>query len=55
MVRTTWGIHPSISPKKGDTVIQKWTPDSFHETNLQEELKTKGIQHLVITGNQSGR
>ena len=30
-------IHPSISPKEGDTVVQKWTPDSFHETNFQKE------------------
>lgn len=48
-----WEIHPSIRPIEGDTVIQKWTPDSFHETNLQDELETKGIQHLVITGNQT--
>lgn len=48
-----WEIHPSISPKEGEPVIQKWTPDSFHETNLQDELKTKEIQSLVVTGNQT--
>lgn len=48
-----WEIHPSVSPQEGDLVIQKWTPDSFHETNLQDELKTKGIENLVITGNQT--
>lgn len=48
-----WQIHPSISPKEEDTIIQKWNPDSFQETNLEEELKTKGIQHLVVTGNQT--
>lgn len=48
-----WEIHPSVSPEEGDAVIQKWTPDSFHQTNLKEELEAKGIQHLVVTGNQT--
>lgn len=48
-----WEIHPAISPKDSDSVIQKWTPDSFHETALQDELKAKGTQNLVIAGNQT--
>ena len=48
-----WEIHPAICPKENDAVIQKWTPDSFHETVLQDELKAKGIQNLVIAGNQT--
>lgn len=48
-----WQIHPSIRPEAGDAVIQKWTPDSFHETDLQEVLQEKGIEHLVVTGNQT--
>ncbi len=48
-----WEIHPSISPQEGDPVIQKWTPDSFHQTSLQDELEAKGIRNLVITGNQT--
>lgn len=48
-----WQIHPSISPKDGDAVIQKRTPDSFHKTDLQDVLKAKGIEHLVVTGNQT--
>ncbi len=48
-----WEIHPSISPKEGEAVIQKWTPDSFHETSLHDELKNKGIQNLILTGNQT--
>ena len=34
-------------------MIQKWTPDSFHETSLHDELKNKGIQNLILTGNQT--
>ncbi|HET7656665.1 MAG TPA: cysteine hydrolase family protein [Bacillales bacterium] len=48
-----WEINPSISPAEGDLVIQKFTPDSFHETNLHEALKDKGIENLVIAGIQT--
>lgn len=48
-----WQIHEAIQPETGDTVVQKWTPDSFHETTLLNELKNKAIQHLVIAGNQT--
>lgn len=48
-----WEIHPAISPEEGDLIIQKHTPDSFHETTLHDELKVKGIQDLIITGNQT--
>lgn len=48
-----WQIHEAITPEEGDVVVQKWTPDSFHETNLLEELKNKDIQNLVIAGNQT--
>jgi nicotinamidase-related amidase len=48
-----WEIHPSITPVEEDIIIQKYTPDSFHETNLQQELDAKGIKHLTIAGIQS--
>ena len=48
-----WQIHSSVPPEESDTVIQKWTPDSFHETKLLEVLKNNGIQKLVIAGNQT--
>ena len=48
-----WKIHQSITPEEGDVVVQKWTPDSFHETELLESLKNKGVQNLVIAGNQT--
>jgi hypothetical protein len=28
-----WEIHPSIAPREEDIIIQKYTQDSFHETN----------------------
>ncbi len=48
-----WEIHPEITPNKQDVIIQKTMPDSFYKTNLDEKLKRKSIEHLVITGIQT--
>jgi nicotinamidase-related amidase len=48
-----WEIHPALMPQIGDTVIQKFTPDSFHETGLQGELEKKNVRRLVIAGMQT--
>ena len=48
-----WQIHQSIAPEADDLIIQKKTADSFHETPLLEELKNRGIQNLVLAGNQT--
>ncbi|MBS4176514.1 cysteine hydrolase family protein [Lederbergia citrea] len=50
---TSWEIHSSITPNDGEVVIQKHTPDSFHETELQDKLEERQIQNLVIAGNQT--
>ncbi|GAA3406243.1 cysteine hydrolase family protein [Paenibacillus hodogayensis] len=48
-----WEFHPAIRPNEGDAVIQKTTPDSFHETHLQSELLNRGIKKLILTGIQT--
>ncbi|WP_274364049.1 cysteine hydrolase family protein [Paenibacillus thermotolerans] len=48
-----WNIHPRIAPIDGDLIIQKHVPDSFHETNLQTELKSLGIDNVILTGLQT--
>jgi len=48
-----WKIHPSITPVEGDVVVQKQTPDAFHETNLHRELESRRIKKLVIAGLQT--
>lgn len=48
-----WNIHEHISPEKGDIIVQKDTPDSFHRTCLQQELTDLNIQHLILTGIQT--
>ena len=48
-----WQIHPDIAPSNHDLIIQKSTPDSFHETHLQKELDSRHIRQLVIAGIQT--
>jgi len=48
-----WPIHPAIAPAKDELVIHKRHPDSFQETNLQHELETRGIRHLIVAGIQT--
>ena len=48
-----WPIHSAIAPAEGEPVIQKATPDSFHETTLQAALEARGIVKLVIAGIQT--
>ncbi|MEO8608243.1 MAG: cysteine hydrolase family protein [Chloroflexota bacterium] len=46
-------IAPAVAPKAGELVVQKTTPDSFHDTTLRQELEARGIQKLVIAGMQT--
>jgi len=48
-----WEIHPAIAPVESDAVVQKSHPDVFQDTNLQRELKSRGIKRLIITGMQT--
>ena len=48
-----WQIHPEIQPNAGDTVILKRFSDSFKNTSLADELESRGIKTLVITGLQT--
>lgn len=48
-----WPILQAIEPQEGEPVVQKMSPDSFHETSLQAELEKRGITRLVITGGQT--
>ena len=48
-----WHIHPAITPRDRDIVIQKHTPDSFHNTQLQSELESRHIRKLVVAGIQT--
>ncbi len=46
-------IHPSVAPAGDESVITKNFPNSFRQTDLQEQLQTLGITDLVIIGAMS--
>ncbi len=48
-----WPIHPAIAPDKGELVIHKHHPDSFQETDLQQQLEKRGLKHLIVAGIQT--
>lgn len=39
-----------VKPEENDLIITKNTYDAFSQTELEEKLKAKGIQYLVVTG-----
>jgi len=43
-------IVDELAVTKDDIVIEKYGYDSFHETTLDTELRSRGIGHLYITG-----
>src|ERR1700761_1597589 len=43
-----WQIHPMVAPVPGELIIDKATPDSFHDTELQSLLATKAIRRLIV-------
>jgi nicotinamidase-related amidase len=45
-----WMIHDSIRPQPGEIVIQKSISDSFYKTTLNEELKSRNIDRVFISG-----
>ncbi|KYK36188.1 MAG: isochorismatase [Theionarchaea archaeon DG-70] len=48
-----WEIHPVITPRQEDIVIQKYHPDAFQDTSLHHELKSAHIQRVIIAGIQT--
>jgi nicotinamidase-related amidase len=46
-------IHPLLTPEEGEPVIRKHFPNSFRETSLLGELRSRDIQELVVCGAMS--
>ncbi|SEW00337.1 cysteine hydrolase family protein [[Clostridium] fimetarium] len=46
-------IHDSVKPIRGEKIIIKHRPNSFYETELEDYLKSKGINELRICGMMS--
>lgn len=43
-------FHPDLSPEEGETVVLKRFPSSFHQTQLEELLRQRGVDTLVVAG-----
>jgi nicotinamidase-related amidase len=43
-------IHPEVAPLDGELVITKAYPNSFRETELEGELRARGVDELVVCG-----
>ncbi|HEX6292308.1 MAG TPA: cysteine hydrolase family protein [Herpetosiphonaceae bacterium] len=48
-----WQIHPAITPRAEDLVVEKRMPDAFESTMLHHELQTRGIEHVILAGMQT--
>jgi len=46
-------IHSSVAPVDGEAVITKNFPNSFRDTDLQQQLQTLGATDLIIIGAMS--
>lgn len=43
-------VDQRIRPRPGETVVEKKLPSAFFGTNLNDELRRKGVDTVVITG-----
>jgi len=46
----SWQLHPQLHPLEADCIIHKQHGNAFEETDLDEELKSRNIGSLVVTG-----
>ncbi len=46
-------IHPAVAPAEGELVLEKSSPNAFLETGLEEELRKRGADNLVVAGMMS--
>jgi nicotinamidase-related amidase len=43
-------IHESVAPREGEPVVRKAHPNAFLDTTLEQELRARGVDHLVVCG-----
>ncbi|MCS7223605.1 MAG: cysteine hydrolase [Armatimonadetes bacterium] len=48
----TWGweIVEELKPEPGDFIFPKRRYDGFYGTNMEHDLRVKGVQNLIVTG-----
>jgi nicotinamidase-related amidase len=48
-----WEIHPALKPLADEPIIDKFSANSFHETDLHQLLQAQGVDKLIIAGLQT--
>jgi nicotinamidase-related amidase len=48
-----WELANGLITAPGDLRVRKTTPNSFHRTELQEQLQKRGVERVVICGLQT--
>lgn len=43
-------IHESVAPHEGEPVVRKAHPNAFLDTTLEQQLRARGVDHLVVCG-----
>ncbi len=43
-------IHESVAPHEGEPVVRKAHPNAFLDTSLEQELRARGVDHVVVCG-----
>jgi nicotinamidase-related amidase len=51
--RDGWKIHPELINTTEDIYIQKNHPDSFQDTQLQNQLDSLGVEKIIVAGLQT--
>ncbi len=46
----TWQWLETIAPQPGDWVLHKQSSDAFHHTDLDVQLRQRGVDHVVVCG-----
>jgi nicotinamidase-related amidase len=45
-----WRLHPALHPQERDCIVPKCHVSAFHDTELQDELDSRGIGGLLVAG-----
>jgi len=45
-----FAIVPSLAPQPGEIVVDKWTFGAFASTPLEEELRARGVERILLCG-----
>ena len=48
-----WDLHDALDVQSEDEKVEKTASDSFYKTNLDELLRSRGVDHVYISGLQT--